>query len=143
MARTKNSLGSGGKKIIGGRKSKTPKKRTVAESEASPARKRRYRPGTRALKEIRQYQRTSDLLLRKLPFCRLVRQLCQDHFARPGDVYRWQGQALEALQHAAEDYLVKLFEDANLCAIHSRRVTIMVRDIQLARRIKGPSQQFA
>ena len=108
MARTKNSASGGGKKIIGGgRKSKTPVRRVVDEPK-----RRRYRPGTKALKEIRKYQRSSDLLLRKLPFCRLVRQLCQDHFARPGEVYRWQGQALEALQHAAEDYLVKLFEDA-------------------------------
>ena len=113
MARTKNSESGGGKKVIGGRKSKTPKKNNRGGAvPAAPVRKRRYRPGTRALKEIRQYQRSSELLLRKLPFCRLVRQLCQDHFARPGEVYRWQGAALEALQHAAEDYLVRLFEDA-------------------------------
>lgn len=139
MARTKSSSSSGGKKIIGGRKSKTPQRRSAPVAGGAPRAKRRYRPGTLALKEIRKYQRSSDLLLRKLPFCRLVRQLCQDHFARPGEVYRWRGEALEALQHAAEDYLVKLFEDANLCAIHSRRVTVMVRDIQLARRIKGPT----
>lgn len=132
MARTKNSASTGGKKVIGGRKKGTPSRRG-----GETPKKRRYRPGTKALKEIRQYQRSSDLLIRKLPFCRLVKQLCQDHFARPGEVYRWQGTALEALQHAAEDYLVKLFEDANLCTIHAKRVTVMVRDIQLARRIKG------
>jgi histone H3/H4 len=73
-------------------------------------RKRRYRPGTRALKEIRKFQRTTDLLIRRLPFARLVRQICDDHFA-PGVQLRWQALAIEALQEAAEDYLVKLFED--------------------------------
>lgn len=73
--------------------------------------KRRYRPGTKALKEIRKFQRTTDLLIRRLPFARLVRQICDDHFAPPGTQLRWQALAIEALQEAAEDYLVKLFED--------------------------------
>ncbi len=50
---------------------------------------------------------------------------------------RFQGAAILALQEAAEAYLVGLFEDSNLCAIHAKRVTIMPRDIQLARRIRG------
>ena len=86
---------------------------------------------------VYSYQRSTDLLLRKLPFARLVRQVAQDHFARPGQEFRWASEALMALQEAAEDYLVHLFEDANLAAIHAKRVTIMIRDVQLARRIRG------
>jgi len=96
--------------------------------------KRRYRPGMLALKEIRQYQRSTDLLLRRLPFQRLVREIMQS--TGIADL-RIQAVALEALQHAAEAYLVLLFEDTNLCAIHAKRVTIMPKDIQLARRIRG------
>jgi len=85
--------------------------------------------------EIRKFQKSTDLLLRKLPFARLVREIA-DVFARePG--YRWQGNALLALQHATEVYLVRVFEDANLCAIHAKRITIQPKDIQLARRIRG------
>ena len=92
------------------------------------------RGGEAALKEIRKYQRSTDLLLRKLPFARLVRQVQQG--LAPHD-FRWQAAALVALQEAAEAHLVGLFEDANLCAIHAKRVTIMVKDMQLARRIRG------
>jgi histone H3-like centromeric protein A len=138
MARTKSSTSSS-KTIVGGRKARAPKRRVSDAAKSQENKPRRYRPGTRALMDIRKYQRSTDLLIRKLPFARLVRQLCQDHYARPGEVLRWQGHALEALQSAAEDYLVQLFEDANLCALHAKRITIFVRDIQLARRIKGPN----
>ena len=93
----------------------------------------RYRPGTVALREIRKLQRTTDLLIRKLPFQRLVRDIAQ---AIRSDL-RFQSQAILALQEAAEAYLVGLFEDTNLCAIHAKRVTIMPKDMQLARRIRG------
>merc|ERR1712167_498206 len=93
----------------------------------------RYRPGTVALREIRKYQKSTDLLIRKLPFQRIVKDIA--HEARPE--IRFQSSALMALQEATEAYLVGLFEDTNLCAIHARRVTIMVRDMQLARRIRG------
>ncbi len=117
---------------------KRPSKRAFLPAQRpQPAAKRRFRPGTRALREIRQFQRSTDLLIRKLPFARLVKEILRDHFARPGQEYRWQATALLALQEATEAYLVSLFEDANLCAIHAKRVTIMKRDIQLARRIKG------
>lgn len=99
--------------------------------------KHRFRPGTRALMEIRKYQKTTNLLLRRLPFARLVREICQQHFSQQAEQWRWQGQALMAIQEAAEAHLVHLFEDANLCAIHGKRVTIMPRDVQLARRIRG------
>jgi histone H3 len=93
----------------------------------------RYRPGTVALREIRQYQKSTVLLIRKLPFQRLVRELAQAF----KDDLRFQSTAILALQEAAEAYLVGLFEDTNLCAIHAKRVTIMPKDIQLARRIRG------
>ncbi len=93
----------------------------------------RYRPGTVALREIRKYQKSTELLIRKLPFQRLVRELAQEFKAD----LRFQSTAILALQEAAEAYLVGLFEDTNLCAIHAKRVTIMPKDIQLARRIRG------
>lgn len=101
-------------------------------------RRRRYKPGTVALKEIRRYQRSYDLLIAKLPFARLVREVALDLL--PADVgaqLRWQSHAIQALQEAAEAFMVHLFEDTNLCAIHAKRVTIMQKDIQLARRIRG------
>ena len=93
----------------------------------------RWRPGTVALREIRRYQKSTELLIRKLPFNRLVREIAQDFKTD----LRFQPQAIGALQEAAEAYLVGLFEDTNLCGIHAKRVTIMPKDIQLARRIRG------
>lgn len=97
-------------------------------------RKPRVRPGTRALQEIRKYQRSTELLIRKLPFARLVREVTRQYTSRD---LRFKADAMLALQESAEAYLVGLFEDANLCAIHAKRVTIQVRDMQLARRIRG------
>lgn len=93
----------------------------------------RFRPGTRALREIRHYQRGTELLIRKLPFQRLVREITQQFQME----VRWQASALAAIQEAAEAYLVGLFEDTNLCALHAKRVTILPKDLQLARRIRG------
>lgn len=93
----------------------------------------RYRPGTVALREIRRYQKSTELLIRKLPFQRLVRSIARDFKID----LRFQSSALAALQEAAEAYLVDLFEDTNLCAIHAKRVTIMPKDMMLARRIRG------
>ena len=93
----------------------------------------RYRAGTVALKDIRHYQGSTALLIRKLPFQRLVREIAQDFKTD----LRFQSAAVLCLQEVAEAYLVRLFDDANLCAIHARRVTIMPKDIQLARRIRG------
>jgi len=98
-----------------------------------PEKKRRFRPGTVALQEIRKYQKSTELLIRKQPFQRLVREVAQD---MKTDL-RFQSHAIMALQEASEAYLVSLFEDTNLCAIHAKRVTIMPKDIQLARRIRG------
>ncbi|KAK7089410.1 histone H3.3A-like [Littorina saxatilis] len=93
----------------------------------------RYRPGTVALREIRRYRKSTEPLIHWLPFHRLVREIGQDFKTD----LRFQSAAIEALQEASESYLVGLFQDANLCAIHAGRVTIMPRDIQLAHRIRG------
>ena len=93
----------------------------------------RYRPGTVALREIRKFQKSTELLIRKLPFQRLVKEIAGQY---KSDV-RFQSQAILALQEATEAYLVGLFEDTNLMAIHAKRVTIMPKDMQLARRIRG------
>ena len=100
----------------------------------------RYRPETVALKQKRQYQKSTELLIRKLPFQRLVREIASDSEVIKSPLcgkVRFQSAAVMALQEAAEAYLVGLFEDTNLCAIHARRVTIMPKDIQLAQRIRG------
>lgn len=96
----------------------------------------KYKRGTLALREIRRYQKSTDLLIRKLPFQRLVREVATD-ISIWGAELRFQPGALECLQEACEAYAVHLFEDSNLCAIHAKRVTIMPKDIQLARRIRG------
>ena len=93
----------------------------------------KFRPGTLALREIRHYQKKTCLLIRKLPFYRLVREILMDERTD----LRIQSSAVMALQEACEAYCVGLFEDSNLCAIHGKRVTIMPKDIQLARRIRG------
>ena len=107
----------------------------TARKQTSGGKKKphRYRPGTVALREIRKFQKSTDLLIRKLPFQRLIREIAGQF---KSDL-RFQSQAVLALQEAAEAYLVGLFEDTNLCAIHAKRVTIMPKDMQLARRIRG------
>jgi histone H3/H4 len=137
MVRTKDS------QIIGGstaRKSKSPRsfKASSLATSGEKAPRRRYRPGERALREIRYWQRNTDLCIRKLPFARLVKEV-QTYFSRKE--FRWQANAILALQEAAEAHLVSLFEDAYLCTIHAKRVTLMVKDIQLARRIRGPLRE--
>ncbi|KAJ7507916.1 histone-fold-containing protein [Mycena galericulata] len=113
-----------------------PPRKSAAANEAPAPRKKRFRPGTVALREIRKYQKSTDLLLRKLAIRPEMTTDMNDNYM-PGADLRWQSTALMALQEATEAYLVHLFEDANLCAIHAKRVTIMQRDIQLARRIRG------
>jgi histone H3/H4 len=98
-----------------------------------PKLRRRYRPGAVALMEVRKYQRSTKLLIRVRPFQRLVRELSQDF---KSDV-RFQARALLALQEASESFVVQLFEDTLMCAIHAKRVTIFPKDMQLARRIRG------
>ena len=93
----------------------------------------RFRPGTVALRDIRRYQRTTELLIRKLPFQRLVREIA----STIKDDLRFQSTAVTALQEAAEAYLVGLFDDTNACAIHAHRVTIKPDDMRLAMRLRG------
>jgi histone H3 len=135
MARTKQTA----RKSTGG---KAPRKQMAHKSlpraranapGGGVKRPHRFRPGTVALREIRKYQKSTETLIRRLPFQRLVREISQDFKAD----LRYQSHALAALQEAAEVYLTKLFEDTNLCAIHAKRVTIMPKDMQLARRIRG------
>jgi len=111
-------------------------KRTMAPKSVRRQAKKRFRPGTVALKEIRKYQKSAELLIPKRPFWRWAREIAQDIGALSGEA-RWHRNALEALQEASEAYLVGLFEDTNLCAIHAKRVTIMPRDMMLARRLRG------
>ncbi|EGT33119.1 hypothetical protein CAEBREN_15242 [Caenorhabditis brenneri] len=110
---------------------KAPRKRIARTRRVKKP--HRYRPGTVALREIRRYQKSNELLIRKLPFQRLVREIAQDYQTD----LRFQSSAVMALQEASEAYLVGIFEDTNLCAIHAKRVTIMPKDMQLARRIRG------
>ena len=111
----------------------TNPKRKAAPATGGVKKPHRYRAGTVALREIKKFQKSTDLLLRKLPFARLVKEI-SDSF---GKKYRWSEEAILALQNAIEAYLVGVNEDANLCAIHAKRVTIMPKDIQLARRVRG------
>ena len=133
MARTKQTA----RKSTGG---KAPRMQlaTKAAKKSAPAtggvkKPHRYRPGTVALREIRKLQKTTDLLTPKIPFQRLVREVAQDF---KSDLQH-SATSMLCLHESAEAYLVGLFEDTNLCAIHGKRVTIMPKDIQLARRIRG------
>lgn len=133
MARTKQTA----RRSTGGKAPrKQPRKHATAEGVGGIKKPRRFRPGTAALREIRKYQKSTELLIRKLPFQRLVREILQDT-ADEDRVNRFQANALAALQEATEAYMVGLFEDTNLCAIHARRVTIQPRDLHLARRLRG------
>lgn len=132
MARTKQTA----RKNTGAkapRKHIATKQAAKAHSHGGVKKPHRYRPGTVALREIRRFQKSTELLIRKLPFQRLVREIASEF---KNDL-RFQSSAVLALQEAAESYMVGLFEDTNLCAIHAKRVTIMPKDMQLARRIRG------
>ena len=104
-----------------------------SEAVGGVKRARRFHPGTVALREIKRFQSTTELLVRKLPFQRLVRAIAGEFKQE----IRFQASAILALQTAAEAFLISLMEDTNLCAIHAKRVTIMQKDMQLARRLRG------
>ncbi len=135
MARTKQTSrrSTGGKAPRKNLATKSARLKITHNSGGIKKQCRRFRPGVVALREIRRYQKGTALLIRKLPFQRLVREIAHEYKA---DV-RFQSTAVIALQEACEAYLIGLFEDSNLCAIHAKRVTIMPKDIQLARRIRG------
>mmetsp|Transcript_10695 Transcript_10695/g.17855 ORF Transcript_10695/g.17855 Transcript_10695/m.17855 type:complete len:174 (-) Transcript_10695:77-598(-) len=109
--------------------------RLSSSSVRTPRKKRRHRPGVKALKEIRHLQSTTDLLIPRRSFSRLVREIATQ-ITNVAE-YRWQALALMALQDATEAYLTGIFEDALLCCIHARRVTLFRQDVQLARRLRG------
>nr|ALK04336.1 centromeric histone H3 protein [Diplotaxis catholica]ALK04341.1 centromeric histone H3 protein [Diplotaxis catholica] len=114
------------------------KKKGGAMPQGSNTKKKksfRYKPGTVALREIRQFQKTTKLLIPAASFIREVRSIT--YTVAPAQVTRWTAEALVAIQEAAEDYLVGLFSDSMLCAIHARRVTLMRKDFELARRLGG------
>ena len=124
--------------------SKAPKKgnkrsSSNANQDQPSLKKRRFRPGTVALREIRFYQRNTQLLIPKLPFSRLVRAIIQDQNVTGSNAmqYRIQAGAVQALQEATEAYAVGLMEDTNLLCIHAGRTTINRKDMLLARRIRG------
>lgn len=105
----------------------------VAQVRDSKERKTKFRPGMKALREIRKFQSTTKLVIQKMPFQRLVKEIAQS--IRPD--LRFQSSAVEAIQEATEAYMVGLFDDANACAIHAQRVTVQPADIQLAMRLRG------
>ena len=109
----------------------------AAQHNPKPLKYHRYRPGTVALRQIRKYQKTTNLLIPKIPFQRLVWEIAQ----QLNSDLRFQTDAILALHEATEAYLIGLMEDTNLCAIHANRVTILAKDMLLARRIRGDSQK--
>lgn len=141
MARTKESSRKSTGKVpragivSKGKKSGSKKAKKAAGSSSSSGVKKafRFRPGTVALRDIKRYQKGTEMLLRKLPFQRLVREIAVS--GKEG--LRFQASAVLAMQEATEAHMVNLFADTCLCAIHGRRVTIMPKDIQLARRLRG------
>ena len=136
MPKTKTAAGKASKKMsVKGKslKSKAIKKTAPAEGGMKDKAKRHYKPGTVALREIKKYQKAMNMLLPRAPFQRLVRSITM---SLDPDL-RFQSQSLLALQEAAEAYVVSLFEDTNLCAIHAKRMTIQKKDMELARRIRG------
>ena len=118
-----------------------PSKKSMSASKSSKAKpsapkdrkKPRFHAGTVALREIKRYQKSTDLLIPRAPFGRLVRDICS---GIDNDL-RFASQALLALQEATEAFLVGLFEDTALCAVHAKRQTVTKADMLLARRIRG------
>ena len=136
MARTKSTARKGmdGKPLPPRKRFVTKASRKSRPTASPPKKPHRFRPGTVALREIRKYQKGTELLIRKAPFARLCKEIIESDFKMD---LKLQSTAVLALQTAAESYLIGLFEDVNLCAIHAKRITIMPKDIQLARRIRG------
>ena len=132
MARTKRTV----RKDKAGKRWSTFAKKQPRSQAGQPSAQHqpyRYQPGTVALREIWKYQKSTDLLIHKLPFQHLVRKILQGFNVE----LRVTPAMVMALQEAAEAYLVQLLEDSNLCAIHAKCITIQPKDIQLARRIRG------
>ena len=135
MARTKRTAR---KDEVGKKRSTFAKKQPRSQTSQTSVQQQphRYWPGTVTLREIRRYQKSTELLIRKLLFQCLVRKILQGY----GVGYRVTPAMMMALQEAAEAYLVQLLEDSNLCTIHAKPITIQPKDMQLARRIRGERQ---
>ncbi|KAK3194647.1 hypothetical protein Dsin_025957 [Dipteronia sinensis] len=114
--------------------------RDAPKPPANQKKHRRHKPGIVALREIRQFQKSCQLLIPAASFIREVRAIT--YRLAPSQVTRWTAEALVALQEASEDFLVSLFNDAMLCAIHAKRVTLMKKDFELARRLGGKGQPW-
>ena len=127
MARTKQTTKAAKKS------KKLGSKKAASASAGGKKKSRRFRPGTVALRDIKKAQRGTNTLIRKAPFQRLVREVA----AGQKEGLRWQSAAVAATQEATESYVIGLLSDTNLCALHARRVTIMPRDVHLARRLRG------
>ena len=101
-----------------------------------------------ALHEICKYQQSTESLIRRTPFNKLIKEISQEYRicpegpGTPSVQVHFQSTALAALQEVAENFLVGLFEDVNLLAVHAKRVTVMPRDIRLALRIRGDQSQW-
>ena len=122
-------------RVVGGQRKALPTMRKgKAPATGGVWTAHRSRPGTVALRQIRHYQKSTELLIRKLPFARLCQEISMECASK---ALRWQPNAITALQEASEAYLIGMMEDANLEAIHGKRVTIMPKDVVLARRIRG------
>jgi histone H3 len=140
MARTKQTARKASKKNGGRKKMALQAARKNGYLASGGVKKpHRYRPGTVALREIRRFQKSADLLVPKLPFSRVVREIVRDYTNgnTGSNDWRFTGFSMLAMHEATEAYLVGLFEDTNLCAIHAHRVTIQPKDMQLCRRIRG------
>jgi histone H3 len=140
MARTKQTPVKGG--IATRSTSELAKK--FAKKNSTPKvggikKPRRYRPGVKALREIRKMQKSTTPCIPFAPFTRFIKEINQE--LHPKNQYRYQESAIQSMREAAESYCVSLFEDANRCAIHAKRVTITPKDIALARRIRGEHLQ--
>merc|ERR1712065_72153 len=108
----------------------------VAKKQQPGATKRafRYRPGTVALREVKKLQKSTDLLVARAPFARLIREVASGF---NNQKLNFQASAVSAIQEAAESYIISVLSDANLCALHANRVTAMPKDLALARRLRG------
>jgi histone H3 len=133
MARTKETAKVSAKKAVHAKSGKKAVKSASGSQSTGVKRAHRFRPGTVALRQIRRYQKSTELLLRKAPFQRLLREVAQSQ----KEGLRWSASAVAAIQEATESYIIGLLSDANLAALHARRVTAMPRDLQLARRLRG------
>ncbi len=119
------------------RTKQTPQRGKGAAATGGVKKPHRWRAGTAALREIRRFQKSTDLLIPRGTFARLIREYLAEHTLPSGEACRITGNALLALQEAAEAILVALFEDTQLCSVHAKRVTVMAKDMLLAKRLNS------